>query len=368
MNLNMDSDQPASGLNRLISPVNRLVRDLAGLDRVKVEPRSALLDVDDVPVDLAGPDPASDHLALSLAAAQLLVADFIASQEEDAERRTKMDNVIARQRESVEQTLESDAAKHFDPRSYVQAVGARLEEKDRLAFLIELFFLDPFAPYTLKYRGKAQQKALQKTADLLGAKSKDIRRISRTSKDAMQSHSKQNWGKVGLVGVGAAVLLGVGGFVVAPLLGAALGAGAGLAGAAATAHGLALLGGGALAAGGAGMAGGMWMVAGAGAALGVIGGGGGMKLFQLGADQARGELVKLQVTFKLTLLQDQADRAKAQAVVTSLAEQAEELKERVEEERGLNDENSRRITDLEATLEAIDETLQWMRAQEDDLE
>jgi len=40
MNLDMDSEQPASGLNRLISPVNRLVRDLAGLDRVKVELRT----------------------------------------------------------------------------------------------------------------------------------------------------------------------------------------------------------------------------------------------------------------------------------------------------------------------------------------
>ena len=67
------------------------------------------------------------------------------------------------------------------------------------------------------------------------------------------------------------------------------------------------------------MAGGMWLVAGAGAALGAVAGGGGVKLFQLGADQARGELVKLQVTFKLTLLQDQADQAKAQAVVENLA-------------------------------------------------
>ena len=116
------------------------------------------------------------------------------------------------------------------------------------------------------------------------------------------------------------------------------------------------------------MAGGMWMVAGAGAALGAVGGGGGIKLFQLGAAQARGELVKLQVTYKLTLLQGQTDLVKAQAVIEDLAGQAQALKATVAEERLLNDENSKRVKDLEETLEALEETILWMRSQEDNLE
>jgi pimeloyl-ACP methyl ester carboxylesterase len=57
-------------------------------------------------------------------------------------------------------------------------------------------------------------------------------------------------------------------FVAAPAIGGALGAYAGLSGAAATSHGLALLGGGSLAAGGFGMAGGTAVVTAAGVGLG----------------------------------------------------------------------------------------------------
>lgn len=57
-------------------------------------------------------------------------------------------------------------------------------------------------------------------------------------------------------------------FVAAPAIGGAVGASAGLSGAAATSHGLALLGGGSLAAGGYGMAGGAAVIAAAGSGLG----------------------------------------------------------------------------------------------------
>lgn len=57
-------------------------------------------------------------------------------------------------------------------------------------------------------------------------------------------------------------------FVAAPAIGGAVGAWAGLSGAAATSHGLALLGGGSLAAGGFGMAGGTAVITAAGAGLG----------------------------------------------------------------------------------------------------
>ena len=363
MTRHMDSEQPEESRR---DAATRRVRNLVGRDKDKVEPRPALLDAEPAPPDPEGPDPADDHLTLSLTAAQTLVADFIASDQENPERRAKMDNVIARLRETIDLTLPAGTASHFAPVGYLAAVGEHLAENDRLSFLIELYFLDPFAPYTLKYRDRVRREALRRVAVLMGDDKKSIRRIKKTGDEALKSHSKQNWAKVGLIGIGAAVVLGIGGFMAAPILGAALGAGAGLAGAAATAHGLALLGGGALAAGGAGMAGGMWLVAGAGAALGAVAGGGGVKLYQLGADQARGELVKLQVTFKLTLLQDQADQAKAQAVVANLAAQAEELKQKVEEERQLNDDNARRVKDLEDTLEALEETILWMRSQDED--
>ncbi len=92
--------------------------------------------------------------------------------------------------------------------------------------------------------------------------------------------------KVGVIGLGSAAALGVAGFLAAPAVGAAIGGAAGLYGAAAVSHGLAILGGGALSAGGAGMAGGMWTVTGAGATTGLLTAGGGTALHEIGAATA----------------------------------------------------------------------------------
>ncbi len=356
------SDEPqgagGSRFDRLTGMAKRVIPDRPP----KLDPRRSILD--DAAPKRTPDEPAG--FAVALASAQLLVAEHIASKEENEKRRNKMDRVVQIQREELGQ-LVAPGEGELDPSTVVASLTGA-DADTRVTFLIEVFFLDPFSPYSLRSNRKERKRALQLLAPLVGEDKKVIRRIEKAGADAKKSHDKQNWGKVGLVGVGAAVVLGVGGFMAAPLFGAALGTAAGLSGAAATAHGLALLGGGALAAGGAGMAGGLWMVAGAGAALGAIGGGGGIKLFQLGAAQARGELIKLQVTYKLTILHGQADLIKAQAVITDLAGQATELRSKVEEERLLNDDNAKRVTDLEETLQALEETIMWMRSQEDELE
>jgi hypothetical protein len=172
-------------------------------------------------------------------------------------------------------------------------------------------------------------------------------------------------GKIGLIGIGAAVVLGVAGFVAAPLVGAAIGTAAGLSGAAAVSHGLALLGGGALAAGGAGAAGGMWLVSGAGAAAGLLAAGGGTALYELGSATARGELIKLQITFKLGLLDANRDMAKAQQVIANLVAQADATRSLLEEERRLNDDNAHRVKDLETTLTDIEEAIGWMEHEQE---
>ena len=217
----MDTNQPEEV--RWTDAATRRVRDLVGRDGEKLEPRPSLLEEygggpggprrpvaggTGDPDDSHGPDPADDHLTLSLTAAQILVADYIASQEEKEDRRTKMDNVIARLRETIDLTLPAGTALYFEPASYLQAVGEGLAENDRMSFLIELYFLDPFAPYTIKYRPRVRQKALRLVATLMGDDAKVIRRIKKTGDEALKSHSKQNWAKVGLIGIGAAVVLG----------------------------------------------------------------------------------------------------------------------------------------------------------------
>lgn len=297
----------------------------------------------------------------ALLAAQIVIGEVVLGAENDAERRHKMRRVIDLHRADL-----SGRAGDAEPIEAISEFSASVSREDRLAFLVEVFFLEPFAPYRLRSTAKARHEGVRSVAAALREDHVTVGRIAAAARSAKRSHRTRVWGKAGLVGVGAAVALGLGGWLAAPVIGGAIGAGAGLAGAAATAHGLALLGGGALAAGGAGMAGGMWLVAGAAAALGGAAGGGGFALYQLGASQARGELLKLQVTFKVAVLGVQADIAKAQRIIGRLVEDAQQLKGQLEVERALNERNARRVTQLEATIEAIEETVAWMEREASD--
>ncbi len=147
----------------------------------------------------------------------------------------------------------------------------------------------------------------------------------------------------------------------APALGAAIGTGAGLSGAAATSHGLAILGGmGGATASGTLTTGGMWFVGQSAAVAGGLSASMGSVLYDMGAANAQREIIKLQVTYKLILLDLQRNSAAALEVTTSLNERLQELESRLEEERGLNDPESDRITDLEATAEALEHAQSWM--------
>lgn len=157
------------------------------------------------------------------------------------------------------------------------------------------------------------------------------------------------------------MVLGTGAFVLAPVIGAFIGGATGLSGAAAVSAGLAALGGGSLAAGGTGVAGGLWLVTGVGAGAGLVGGGGSAALYQLGATQTRVELTRLQVTFKMTVLAGQVDTLKAQKIIGSLQGQLDGLRDSLEDESQLNDENSSRIKDLKDKIEAVEESLDWMK-------
>lgn len=169
--------------------------------------------------------------------------------------------------------------------------------------------------------------------------------------------------KIAAVGVGAAVVVGAGAFFAAPAIGASLVAYSGLSGIAATNAGLAMLGGGSLAAGGFGVAGGMAVVTGIGAAAGFSGVSGAAVMMELGATRSEAELIKLQVAYKEVLLHNQADTAKAQLVIKDLAAQLDELREQLETERTLNDRNTNRLKNLEQTIDAVENSLGWMRKQ-----
>jgi hypothetical protein len=253
------------------------------------------------------------------------------------------------------------AAKIRAPSQPFQCVVGDVPADRRKTLLIDLAFTNPFAPYDLKYKDDDFEEGLKRAAKYLDLSGSVVDDIKKARKDALSAHHHVAWGQIALWGLSSVVVLGVGGWLAAPIIGTAIGSAAGLSGAAATAHGLAILGGGSLALGGAGMAGGMWLVTGVGAAVGLAGGGGGAALLQLGAAQAKVELVKLQVNYKVVLLDTQMQTRKAQEVVKSLTRQRDEVKRLLDEERELNDKNSARVKDMEETLSALEDSLKWMQ-------
>jgi hypothetical protein len=317
--------------------------------------RPAILDSGGQAVSILIKNP-SDLPSFALLSSQFLLADFVTSREQDEKRWKKMERVLDRQRLALDEVGigEKGAAR------ILARFGGDMLDAEQIAFLVDLYFLDPFAPYALKSDKATRMAGLRHVAVLVSGDDEIVNRIDVTRRSALAAHTRRSLGKIGLIGLTAAVALGVAGFVAAPLVGAAIGGAAGLGGAAAVSHGLAILGGGALAAGGAGMAGGMWLVAGVGVAAGLLAAGGGTALYELGSATARGELVKLQITFKLGLLDANRDMAKAQQVISNLIEQADVTRTILEEERRLNDDNSQRVEDLEATLKDIEEAIGWM--------
>jgi hypothetical protein len=97
-----------------------------------------------------------DAYASALVASQFLIADFVASREHDDERRERMDRVLARQRDALSEIgIEAERAPWI-----LRAFGADLEEADRIGFIVDCYFLDPFAPYTLRSTKTTRKAAL----------------------------------------------------------------------------------------------------------------------------------------------------------------------------------------------------------------
>ncbi len=309
------------------------------------------------------------HYPFLLSVGTLLLAQELTRLERKKKHRQKMERVLIKKQELLCEAFPEDIA-DFIVQGEGFIITKNLEDALRfnwpndqaLTFIIDLAFTNPFAPYELSFSDKHFSQALAKIGLLVGVESKEVANVQQTQKDAIKAHRQIAWGKIVAYGLGGMLVLGVGGWLFAPAIGGAIGSAAGLYGAAATSHGLAILGGGSLAIGGLGMAGGMWVVVGAGATMGLLSTGGATLLLELGAARARVELIKFQVNYKEVVLGGQVQIKKAQEIIKSLSQQRDEIKQKLAEERNLNDKNSARLKDIEATLEAMEQALKWAEA------
>lgn len=298
--------------------------------------------------------------AFSISIGTLILANELSGLEKDEERKEKKEKVVARKFQLLQEAFADETAglEHVN-QLYSRLIGLYSGDK-AITFLIDLAFAAPFAPYELASRKRDFKKVMGKAGILVGVPGEAVENILETKEDALTAHRNIQWSKVAGYGALGFAVVATGGFLVAPAIGTALGAAAGLSGAAATAHGLAILGGGSLALGGTGMAGGLWLVTGVGAAVGLGIGGGSTVLLQLGAAGAKAELTKLQVCYKEVIIGDQLQLRKAQETIRKLMENKEGIEQILEEERSLNDKNAQRLKDLEEIFQALGNAIDWM--------
>jgi len=294
------------------------------------------------------------------------MALYLHNLESNNERKEKMQRIISKKRDAFKFAINSCIKSNLSLKPNATNAGAitswiqQWNMDARLALIIDILFTNPFLPYEVKYLEKDFKTAWEKLGNAIDVEASSQNKIKDAATDAKKAHRHIDWLKVGLCGTVTAAILASGAWIIAPIAGAALGGAAGLSGAAALSHGLALLGGGTLAAGGAGMAGGMWLVTTSAAVAGTALGAGSQVVYQLGAQQFQAEVVKLQVHLKTLVAENQLSIAAVQGKITNLQEQRQELENYLNDERELNDSNSKRLKDLEAKIQTIKNAISWL--------
>ncbi len=297
----------------------------------------------------------------AIAAGTLLLAGELVRLEKRRKRKLKKLRVLSHKRSMIKEAFPRFTAGHDLKRDATRLISPKWPRAEASAFILDLAFTKPFSPYELKYKDKHFTIALENVANLVHLSIEDVIRIRGNQRRAYKVYRYVRWKKILLYGLGRFALAGALGYFAAPLLVAYIGALAGLSGAAATAQGLTLLSGSSLALGGQSMAGGLWILTATHAGGSFVGAGSSQLLLQLTPTNARTELVKLQVSYKEMLLGNGEQVKRAREVLKLLAERRDEIKEQIEEERGLNERSSHRIGDMKETLAAVEKSLKWMK-------
>jgi hypothetical protein len=300
--------------------------------------------------------------ARALALAVTEIAAMLVDAEKDTARHARKVRIVQEKRRYLATVgIEAPIAAQWT--EALQRRVAGWDETKRTALLIEVAFAAPFAPYEVKVGDDDHRKALGEIASILGLAPSRAPEILDAIRSAKKAHRHIPWARIAVGTVVGAVVVAAGGYFAAPLIAGYLGAAAGLSGAAAVAHGLALLGGGSLAAGGAGMAGGMLLVTSAGAAVGSVGAGGAAALWSAGYAAALSEIVKLQVSYREVLLRSHLRAEQAATVIERLVRQRDDLRATIAMEREMNDPGAARVEDLEKTERGYTDAIAWIEEQ-----
>jgi hypothetical protein len=297
---------------------------------------------------------------LDLSAGTLLMAAELTSLEKNEIRLQKKQKV-----ELLKLDILRESAPAWQDKLEIARDAGRIIERDwpredALNFLIDLAFVEPYAPYELGYRDNDFRIALGTVAALVGVEPEEADKILSTKKNALKAHIRYNWLYLFISSIVRTIAVGFAIFFAAPLIGTFLSTGLGFMGISVANQGLALLHAGTIDPMTAGLMGGRVFASGVGNLSKSIVGGAGSFLYRVGSRQARIELGKLQVNFREVLLTEPVNIKAAENTIARLKQDRDETRETLEAERKLNDRGSDRIVDIEQTVKAINGTIRWM--------
>jgi hypothetical protein len=298
-----------------------------------------------------------------VAIGSMFIGAALATSEDDEKRKRRMRTAISDQRaQYIEAFKDSPGApvvsEACDQIELLQALPTDWAPHVSKTYVADLLFASPFYPAQLKWDNDRREAALTAIAVHIGLSAEIVYELTNVRKSAMKAHRHIDWKKIGLIGASGLVLVGITAGVAAPFIAMGIGGAAGLAGAAALAHGLAVLGFGSLAVGGFGMAGGLWLVTAAGATAGVTAASVAALLSELGAEGAVVEITKMQVVTKVVTIP--SSHADAVATVGSLTSDREELRILLAAALERNEDDSAAVEDLEAIELALTDAIKWI--------
>lgn len=301
-----------------------------------------------------------DHAyRFSLSLASLLIAEQLADAEPDEQRRIRKQTVAQEKWSLLRDTFSRELGELHGYGGTGPAVRQLTQSLERTTdpwslerrwmLLTDLVMSDAFAPYDLKVTITDFREATAAIATALDLGDEHGELLD-TWNVTLRSYRPSRWKTVIAPSTLTASALSTSG--PDPAAAAALATAAGLDGTAATTHGVALLGGGSLSLGGSGLAAGMWLATTDAEADAVLPCGG-IGLLALGPAQARVELVKLLLNFRLAIRYGWSHTVTAENVGAALARITDDLRTQLQLERRVNEDDASRITDIEAILSDV---------------
>jgi hypothetical protein len=298
---------------------------------------------------------------LAISAGTLLLATELAALEYNPDRKRKKQRIELLKLDGLRASLPDLARRLEVPADARILVERSWTREDAVSFLIDLAFIDPFDPYVLAFREKDFRTALESVARLVGVEGDTVRRMLATKKSALRAHWRFNWVYLFVTSLLRTLAIGLGIFFAAPLIGSFLSSGFGFLGITVANHGLAFIHAGAIDPMTAGVMGGRLFATGVGNLSKSLAGGTDTFLYKVGSARARLELGRLQVNFREVLLAGRAHVDLAGETIERLRRDRDETREKLWEEREMNERSSGRVKDIEQTMKAINSAIKWMQ-------